>query len=198
MGPSAPRLAWFVANPMPTTALLVIDIQRAAFDGERCPPIDSPDQLVRSACELIEAARSGDRLVVFIQHCDEPEQPFEEGTDHWQLHESLVPAAGDLVLKKYASSSFEGTDLDAKLKAEEVVELVLCGLQSEFCVSNTARSALQLGYTVRVAKYGHSTWPSEGRTATEIRDDVNSKLTLAGAMLEETESLARVLRQTQT
>jgi hypothetical protein len=37
--------------------------------------------------------------------------------------------------------------------------------------------------------FGSSTWPSEGRTAAEIRNDVNSKLAQAGAVLEETNSL---------
>lgn len=183
---------------MTTTALLVIDIQRAAFDGKRCPPIDSPDGLVRSAGALIEAARDGNCLVVFVQHCDEPDQPFEEGTDHWQLHEALVPAPGEPVLKKYASSSFDGTELDNELKARRIERLVLCGLQSEFCVSNTARSALQLGYQVRIAQDGHGTWPSEGRTAAEIKDEVNARLAQAGAVLEGTENLARELRRTRT
>jgi nicotinamidase-related amidase len=183
---------------MTTTALLVIDIQRAAFDGGRCPPIDSPDALVRNACELIEAARDGNCLVVFVQHCDEPDQPFEEGTDHWLLHKALVPAPGEPVLKKYASSSFESTELDALLKARKIGGLVLCGLQSEYCVSNTARSAIQLGYRVGVAQDGHSTWPSEGRTAAEIKEAVNSQLAQAGAVLKGTEDLAHSLRRART
>ena len=43
---------------MTDTALLVIDIQRAAFDGVRCPPMESPDELLRSAGVLIDGARS--------------------------------------------------------------------------------------------------------------------------------------------
>jgi nicotinamidase-related amidase len=179
---------------MNPTALLVIDIQRGAFDGQRCPPVDSPERLVRNACTLVEAARKGGSRVVFIQHCEGADQPFEEGTEHWQLHESLAPAPGEPVVRKYASSSFEGTDLDAKLKALDVGELILCGLQSEFCVSNTAQSALQLGYRVHVARDGHSTWPWEGRTAAEIEDEVNSQLAEAGAVPAPTASLAEMLR----
>lgn len=182
---------------MPTTALLVIDIQRAAFDGVRCPPIHSPERLVAHACSLVEAARAGGHHIVFVQHCDEPDQPFEEGTTHWLLHESLVPGPGDSVLKKRASSSFEGTDLDSQLKAEGVTDVVLCGLQSEFCVSNTARSAIGLGYAVKVASDGHCTWPSDGRSAAEIEAEVNSALAAAGARLGTTEGLTAALRSAQ-
>ena len=176
------------------SALLVIDIQRAAFDGARCPPIDSPDRLVRNACALVEAARAGGHAVVFVQHCEGADQPFEEGSEHWLLHESLMPAPGEVRLKKYESSSFAGTELDAELRSKGVEELVLCGLQSEFCVSNTARSALELGYLVRIAQDGHGTWPSDGKTAAQIETEVNSQLAGAGAVLATTEKLSLALR----
>jgi len=180
---------------MPHTALLIIDIQRGAFDGVRCPVIDSPERLLANAGSLLQAARAGGHGVVFVQHGDEPGAPLEEGTVHWQLHESLVPAPGELLVSKHASSSFEGTELHTQLQARGITELVLCGLQSEFCVSNTTRSALQLGYTVRVARDGHNTWPSEGRSAAEIEAEANTRLAQAGALLETTEGLGAALRR---
>jgi nicotinamidase-related amidase len=180
---------------MNKNALLVIDIQRGAFDAKRCPPIDSPERLVGNARRLIDAARAGGRPIVFIQHCENvPGEPFEEGTEHWELHEALVPARGDTVLRKYASSSFEGTDLDGRLKDKGIEALTLCGLQSEFCVTNTARSALGLGYAVSVADDGHGTWPSNGRSADEIREEVNAKLAAAGAQVSSTDALSAALR----
>ncbi len=178
-----------------TTALLVIDIQRGAFDGVRCPPIDSPERFVGNAGRLVEAARAGQHAIVFIQHCEsDPRAPFEEGSVHWQLHESLQPQGErESQLKKYASSAFEDTALHAQLKAQGVDTLVLCGLQSEFCVSNTARSALQLGYRVLLAQDAHSTWPCEDLSAAEIRAQVDARLAEAGATLASTEQLAAQL-----
>jgi nicotinamidase-related amidase len=180
---------------MQNTALLVIDIQRAAFDGVRCPPMDSPEALVQSATALIAAAHAGGRPVVFIQHSEGAGEPFEVGTPHWELHEALMPGPGDLLVEKRQSSSFEGTDLHARLKAKGIDSLVLCGLQSEHCVSNTTRSALQLGYRVTLAQDGHGTWPWDGRSASEIRAEVNTRLAEAGAKLQYTAQLAEGLRQ---
>lgn len=179
---------------MPQTALLVIDIQRGAFDGVRCPPMDEPERLVQAANRLVEAARAGGRPIVFIQHCKSaPDHPFGGGSVHWLLHESLQPAPGDVQLLKHASSSFEGTTLDEQLRARGVDHLVMCGLQSEHCVSNTTRAALSLGYKVQVAEDGHGTWPSGGRSAREIRTEVNRKLAEAGAAMVPTEQLAQAL-----
>jgi nicotinamidase-related amidase len=179
---------------MSTTALLVIDIQRGAFDGVRCPPIDRPTELVANASSLIAAARDAGSPVVFVQHCDELNSPFEEGTPHGELHEQLVPNAAEAVIKKYASSSFENTNLGETLQRLAIKNVILCGLQSEFCVRNTCNAALDLGYTVRVAQDGHSTWPSEGKLSEMISENVNKELAARGAILDSTANLAAMLR----
>jgi nicotinamidase-related amidase len=66
---------------MPT--LLVIDIQRGAFDGVRCPVIDTPEPFVARARALVDAARAGNHPIVFVQHCETtPGEVFEEGSAH--------------------------------------------------------------------------------------------------------------------
>ena len=180
---------------MKNAALLVIDVQRGAFDGQRCPPIDRPQTFVESVIALVGAARAGGRQIVFIQHCDGAGDVFEEGTSHWKLHAALAPRAGDQVLRKRASSAFEGTALASMLDGIQATDLVLCGLQSEFCVANTARSALAGGYAVCIAEDGHRTWPSKAENAASISEGVNRDLKARGARLAATVDLVRSLRQ---
>lgn len=175
---------------MSPIALLVIDLQQAAFNGVFCPPIDRAENLVTNARALIDAARDTGTPIIFIQHAEGKGEPFEEGTPHWQFHAQLTPGAGELVVKKYASSAFEKTDLDAKLASLGAKDLVICGLQSDFCVSNTSKSALTLGYGVRIASDAHSTWPSNGQTPETIVVDVNNDLQSRGAVLESTTDIA--------
>ena len=179
---------------MPSTALLVIDIQRGAFDGVRCPVIDRAAALVANASALLAAARAAGSPVVFIQHLDEPGGAFEQDTPHGEFHADLSPQPGEAVVRKLASSAFENTELAATLQRLDAQQLVLCGLQSEFCVCNTGKAALALGYGVRVAQDGHSTWPSRGRSSQDISDAVNAELLSLGAELASTASLATLLR----
>jgi|CZKI01.1.fsa_nt_gi nicotinamidase-related amidase len=178
---------------MSSTALLVIDVQRSAFDGVFFPPIDRPEDLVSNARLLVDAAHHSGTPVIFVQHCEGVGQPFEVGMPHWEFHDKLTQIAGDLIIRKYASSAFEKTDLNAKLRALGVRDLVVCGLQSEHCVTNTSKSALTLGYNVRVASDGHSTWPSKGQTSKAIVEGVNSELQSLGAVLESTARIATIL-----
>jgi len=180
---------------MTRQALLVIDLQRGAFDGVRCPVIHGQQALIDNAVQLVQSARDAGTPVVFVQHCEkEAGSPFEEGTAHWELHNALQPLPGDSVVKKSASSAFEGTDLAAKLQTLGARELVVCGLQSEFCVSNTTKSALELGFAVVVAQDGHGTWPWDGEEAPVISERANQTLAAAGATLQTTAALARSLR----
>lgn len=183
---------------MKNAALLVIDVQRGAFDGERCEPIAQSQALIKNTEQLVSAARAAGMPIVFIQHCDDVGEVFEEGTSHWELHESLMPQFKDHVFRKYASSAFEGTALATTLKGFQARTLVLCGLQSEFCVSNTAKSALSEGFGVLVAQDGHSTWPSKAESASALSDRVNHELEACGARLSFTADLVRSLREPQT
>ncbi len=175
-------------------ALLVIDIQRGAFDGERCTPIDRAQSLIANAGLLIDAARAASRPVVFIQHCAAAGAVLEEGSVRGELHESMKPLPGEPVIKKYDSSAFEGTDLAQTLEALAVQELVVCGLQSEHCVFNTASAALQRGFSVVVAQDAHSTWPTPLETSSAISERVNVTLHASGAKLISTAGLIRALR----
>ena len=179
---------------MPNTALLIIDVQRGAFDGVLHSPINQPDTLIESATRLLNAARSGGAPVVFIQHCDGPGELFAVDTPQWALHEALVLQPGEAVVQKRASSAFEDTDLAQVLADMNADSLVLCGLQSEFCVSNTAKSALTNGFKVTIAQDGHSTWPSGERSADAIKAQVNAALAAAGAELETVDDLVAALR----
>jgi len=179
---------------MKRSALLVIDLQRGAFDGVRSSVISEPDRLIGNALALLRAARKSSIPIIFIQHCEGAGEVFEEGSVHGQLHESLTPLPGEKVLKKYASSAFENTDLETTLKDLEAEELVLCGLQSEYCISNTAKSALKLGFGVVVATNGHSTWPSKNESASAITARVNDELQAAGVTLRSTAEFVRSLK----
>lgn len=53
-------------------------------------------------------------------------------------------------LDKEAYSSFQGTDLDSRLRAAGIRRLFIGGLTTDYCVLNTARDARRLGYDVLV------------------------------------------------
>ncbi len=176
------------------TALLVVDVQLGAFDGELCPAISGSDQLLANVAHLIEAARTSNIDVVFIQHCAPAGEVFEEGTARWQIHPDIGPIKGESIVAKHESSAFYKTNLHDILQSLDIDSLVVCGLQSEHCVSNTALSALGLGYAVIIAQDAHSTWPDGGLTTEQLVERQNTLLSQKGAVTTSTSELIQELK----
>ena len=148
------------------TALLIIDVQQvlcpgadAAFDVER----------VIDRINLVsQKARAAGALVVVIQHETEGTGETDYGTDPWRLAPALKTENSDVFLRKNATDSFHQTELQATLRSRGIDRLIICGLQSEFCVDTTTRRALALGYPVVLVADGHSTLDNGALSAAQI------------------------------
>jgi len=163
--------------------LLVVDLQIAVFQSAKIPPADNAEILLRHAQALLQAARAAGIPIVHVQHCGAPGEVLEEGAPGWPIYSPLSPLAGEAVLQKRTSDSFNGTALHAVLSELGVTSLVVTGIQSERCVAATCRRAIALGYRVLLARDGHSTWPDGSRTAREIIEEQNRDLESSGVEL---------------
>ncbi len=161
-----------------SSALLIIDVQQAlrfgpyrAFEAK---------EVIERINRVARQARAAGALVVLIQH-EAPGGPLAYGTPGWQLAEGLETAPSDQRLRKTTSDSFLRTDLQGMLPARGVDHLVVCGLQTEFCVDTTVRRALALGYPVSLVADGHSTLANAVLTAPQIIAHHNETLTHIGS-----------------
>jgi nicotinamidase-related amidase len=145
--------------------LVVIDVQHALCTGAEAA-FD-----VIGVIERINAvgakARAGGAPVVLIQH-EEADGSFKFGSDGWQLATGLATLPEDLRVRKTTPDSFHLTELGALLQARGVTHLVICGLQTDFCVDTTVRRALGLGYEVVLVADAHSTLDNGVLSAAQI------------------------------
>ena len=114
--------------------------------------------------------------MIVIQHESE-DGPLDFGTDGWKLAEGLETSPSDIFVKKKTTDSFPQTELHALLQEEGTRGLVICGLQSDFCVDTTTRRALALGYPVVLIADGHSTLDNTVLSAAQISSHHNETLT---------------------
>jgi len=155
------------------SVVLVIDVQQAlcrggyaAFEAER---------VVSRINEVLSEARAAGAPVVIIQH-ESTDEFLEYGSPGWQLAEGLSVSPSDHYIRKTAADSFHNTELLALLQGLGAKELVICGLQSEFCVDTTTRRALALGYPVILVSDAHSTMDNEVLSAAQISQHHNVTL----------------------
>lgn len=166
------------------TAVLVIDAQLCAFDSVRSPACYDAKELLQKLVHLVAAARENEIPLLFVQHCGLPGQLYAEGTAQWIIHPAIAPTANELIVQKHQSSSFDGTRLEFELRDLGIETVVTCGLQSEFCVSNTCFAALELGFNVGVISDTHSTWSNDEDEAPEIIARQNALLASRGVVCQ--------------
>lgn len=165
---------------MSADALLVIDTQRGAFDptlvGEWAMP--DGDALIAACQRAVAWARRTGTPVIWVQHHEVGGPMSGEG---FAIDPRLAPAADEPRILKTEPSSFSNTALAPLLAGKRRV--LLAGLQSDCCVRATALAGQAAGAPVAVIADAHHTWPSEGRSAAEVRDAINTELAAAGIPL---------------
>ncbi len=154
-----------------STALLVIDVQMGMFDEE--DPVFQGDVLLEILQGLISHARKADVPVIYVQHND---SQFVAGERDWEIHPSIAPQDGELIIQKHTPDSFNETDLGDELGEMGITKLIITGIQTEYCVDTTSRRAFSLGYDVTLVEEGHSTWDNRHLSAEQVIAHHNSTL----------------------
>jgi nicotinamidase-related amidase len=113
--------------------------------------------------------------VVLIQH-EEESDLLRHGAPGWQLADGLETSSEDHRVRKTTGDSFYQTSLQKLLPKEDFERLIICGLQTDYCVNATVRQALKLGYDVVLAGDAHSTVDNGNLKAEDIIAEHNKDL----------------------
>ncbi|MCF4997987.1 isochorismatase family protein [Pseudomonas syringae] len=148
-----------------STALLIIDVQRALCAGEyECFDIQ---KVITRINDLSTRARQAGIPVVLVQHEEEGDL-LTHGSEGWQLAEGLTVSAQDKRVRKTTGDSFYQTPLAKLIPKEDFERLIICGLQTDYCVNATVRQAHERGYDVVIAADAHSTVDNGTLSAEDI------------------------------
>lgn len=150
------------------SALLLIDIQQgfarqywsywAGSDGVR-----NNTDAEAVAGELVAFWRNQHRPVIHARHdsvlADSPLRPGQPGN---AFSPHVQPADGEPVYPKNVNSAFIGTSLEHDLRSRGITTLIIAGIQTDQCVSTTARMAGNLGFRTFVVADACATFDRTG------------------------------------
>ena len=126
------------------TALLVIDVQQAMIDEHPA----RMDEFMLNLKFLIDTAHKSGTEVIYVRHDGGEGDVLAYGTSGWQLEKSLHPRAEERVFDKRFGSAFRQTGLRDYLVEREISRLVVCGMQTEYCIDTSVKVAFEFGYDV--------------------------------------------------
>lgn len=148
-------------------ALLVIDVQVAMFAINN-EVLYKGESVLNNIVRLVQKARSSHTPIIFVQHTVENDKEYQRGRMSWQIHPRIKPLEGEEVIEKSTWDSFFHTRLETVLKGLGITELVIAGMQTEFCVDTTCRRAFSMGYRNILVSDAHTTFDSEELSAEQI------------------------------
>ena len=140
--------------------LIVIDMQKALMDDE----LYNLNGLLDNVSKLIEAARANRVEVIYVQHDAGEGSGFSVGDEAFEIADEVAPQAGEKVFVKRASSSFTNREFATYLEKEEGDTLLIVGLQTNFCIDATVKSAFERGYDVFIPEGTNSTFDNDYMT----------------------------------
>jgi len=181
----------------PNTTLIVIDVQKG-FEDPRWGRRNNP-QAESNIGRILAAWRSAHMPVIHAQHCSrEPDSPLRPGFAGNQIKEIASPLPEEPVLKKNVNSAFIGTDLESRLRNNQVEKVVMVGITTDHCVSTTARMAANLGFVTFVVSDATATFDRIGPDGRNYKADEIHAANLASlhnefATVIDTEALLKKL-----
>ncbi|HEY2067075.1 MAG TPA: isochorismatase family cysteine hydrolase [Gemmatimonadaceae bacterium] len=117
--------------------VLVVHVQNTALPNRMS---DSPAQ-IRFNLRMHESARRG----------GPPLRYTVAGTPGHDFVDELTPLPGEIVVRKYRSSAFWGTNIELLLRSNGIRTVVVGGCTTEGCVESTARDAMFCDHYVVIA-----------------------------------------------
>jgi nicotinamidase-related amidase len=160
----------------PTTALILIDVQKGFRDqeywgGNRCTP-----ELEKNISLLLEAFRKANLPILHVKHdsirLSSPLHPSQDGNE---IEEYAKPLAtnNEPLLHKTVNSGFIGTDLEKRLRALGTSTMVITGFTTNHCCETTARMAGNLGFNVLFVRDATATFDRHFEDKTIKANDVH-------------------------
>ena len=137
--------------------LMVIDIQKGITD-ERLYDFE---HFAANCQRIIGEARENSVEVVYVQHDDGPGSGFSVGDAAFEISELVAPMPNEKIFIKDINSCFGNKDLSEYLSAKSDKELMMIGLQTNFCIDATVKSAFERGYRVIVPNGSNSTFDND-------------------------------------
>ncbi len=153
--------------------LLLIDVQRNMLEPPE-PVTDAP-AVAEAIVRILARARSAGASVIHVRNNGGPDDPDAPGAPGWELATEVL--GGEQIVDKHEANSFAGTVLADLIPTP--AEVVVVGMQSEYCVRDTALAATRCGHSVSLVRGAHATYDDE-RSAAEITRNVEQELERAG------------------
>ncbi|MFZ5969909.1 MAG: cysteine hydrolase family protein [Bacillota bacterium] len=157
---------------MSNIVLLVVDVQNALIKAHP----HNEQRVIENIKKLILTARDNKKEVLYVRHDDGKGTELEQGTDGWQIYDDIAPNSSELIFEKQYNSAYLKTGLREYLESKEIDTIILVGLQTEYCIDATLKSAFDYGYKIIIPEGTNTTFDNEYLSGEKLYEFYNYKI----------------------
>ena len=171
--------------------LLVIDMQK----GLVSEGLYAFDTFMDRTVRLIDTARKNKVEVIFVRHDAGPDSGMSAGDEDFEIIDEIKPKEGEKVFNKTINSCFGSKAFKEYVEKLEDKRLMIIGLQTNYCIDCTVKSAFERGFEVIIPEGTNSTFDNDymsGETTVryyneDVWEELVEAVTIeeAAALLEE-------------
>lgn len=149
--------------------LLVVDTQKLITNKD----LYNFDLFVSNVKKLINTARGNNIEVIYVRHDDGIGQELTRGTDGFEIYEEFEPDKGEKIFDKTVNSPFKDTSLLEYLIEKRTKQIMVVGLQTDYCIDATVKCGFEHGFDIIVPEGANSTFDNQYMSAKETYDYYN-------------------------
>lgn len=155
---------------MNKSLLLIIDMQKAMTYEDAY----NFNIVVENIKKLLIKFRNENKPVVYVQHTGKDGSIICEEASGWPIIDELSPTKGETIVHKRFNSGFKETNLEEILKGYDPDDIVIVGMQTEYCIDTTIRVGFEKGFKFIIPENTNTTFDSENLSGKEIYKHHNS------------------------
>ena len=140
--------------------LLVIDMQKGLVDED----LYAFDTFTERTVQLVDVARKNNVEVVFVQHDAGQDSGMSVGDEAFEIIDRIAPKEGEKVFVKTINSCFGNKDFREYMEQQNDRRLMIIGLQTNYCIDCTVKSAFERGFEVIIPEGTNSTFDNDYMT----------------------------------
>lgn len=154
---------------MTNAALLVVDVQNALVLAK---PF-AVEEVISNIKRLIKKCRDKNIEVIYIQHNGKIEDELEPNSDGWQIFGEVSPNTNEKIINKTYNSAFKETILKKYLDDKGIKQLVITGMQTEYCIDTTCKIAYEYGFKIIIPEKTNTTFNNGNILAEHLYEHYN-------------------------
>ncbi len=133
--------------------LLVVDTQKLITNEK----LYKFHMFVSNVKEIIHKARENNIEVIYIRHDDGMGNELTKGNDGFEIYEKFQPMSDEKIFDKKVNSAFKKTGLLEYLMDKGEKDIIIVGLQTDYCIDATIKCGFEHGFNIIVPAYSNTT-----------------------------------------